>query len=174
MNRKVFIANVSRLEAKYGCKLKIELEEQFKIIDGEVAIETIFVKWVEAEKNETITINGEYDSYTGIIAALDKKMPKRTRNLFNKDMYEIIAAFMVDNDTKVFDQTTGRYNIVVQWNELFSDYSDCCADIEYDWLEVTTNFDHDELVAAIERIRDEREEADKIRMYTEDQLRKTA
>lgn len=176
MERNQFLNEIVRLQNKYGCKLNIEIEETFKIENGNVVTESISVNEAYADVNEYIKImyNDPYDTYAGLIYVLDKNISLRERNIFNKDIYEIIAAFMIKNDTKVFDQIMGRYNVLVEWDSLFDEYKDGCADISDDWREVDTNFDHDALVAAISKMKSEREEADKIRFETEYQLRKTA
>ena len=174
MNRQDFLKEVARLQMQYGCKLAIEIHEAVNIDNGKQTIEEIMVSWVETDMGEHVTASEVYDTYTEVASALDEKVSERTRHIFDKALYESIAQHMIDSNCNTFDKRIGRYNVYVEWDSRFGEYSEGCADIEDGWREVDTNFDSDALEAAIDRMKDARDEADETRRYTEYLLRKTA
>jgi len=190
MNRKEFIKEVERLQKKYGCKLTIEIEENIKIENGKEIIENIVLNAYEPSDDlnrydECILANeyyehnkgttGEFISEYQIVSSyLEEAIQKRTRYIFDVALYETIAEYMVDHYRTSFDRRIGRYQVYVEWESLFSGYSDGCTDIEDGWREVDTNFDSDALEAAINRVKEAREKSDVIRLETENQLRKIA
>ena len=174
MTRKEFFKEFESLQALHGCNMGIDIEESYSMVGRKVKVNRLKVTWCETDNGEWVDVYGDYDSYRELIADLSEKICERRRNIFDANLYETIAEYMVENSFATFDRKVGRYQVVVELDSRFYCYGDGCADIEDGWSEVETNFDSDRLEAAIEKAVERRDDQDAVRYETEQSLRRIA
>jgi len=127
--------------------------------------EKILVKFKNTEKTESA------HSIESIKAQCANEINRV--NLFDNELYERIATYMVTTGQQWFEGRKGKYHVLVEWDDKLNCYCDGCADTEDDWAEIETNFDSVFMFGTCESIFDMAKEAEASSQYTYDMLRRS-
>jgi hypothetical protein len=164
MNTNELTTELSVLSRKYGYNVCADIEERFRIADGKLTVVRLDVS---VDADGTPIISDEFESPDEMMRAIYDKVKALPRKIFDKQVYEIIAARIVDGDRRekridgmVFEITPmrGAYDVIVI-------DADGCSIENHD-------FDPDAMDNAIEEFRRREEESEYETARTYDILRR--